>query len=68
MNVMVDSDTTQMITRIIQLGQSLMASYPFRAMGDSRRDSRDLVEVVLRGNQVAQNHVGSGRSSESKRT
>ena len=60
MNVMVDSDTTQMITRIIQLGQSLMASYPCRAMGDSRRDSRDLVEVVLRGKQVAQNHAGSG--------
>ena len=60
MNVMVDSDTTQMITRIIQLGQSLMASYPCRVMGDSRRDSRDLVEVVLRGKQVAQNHAGSG--------
>ena len=61
MNVMVDSDTTQMITHTIQLGQSLMASYPCREMGDPCGDSRDLVGVVLRGNQVAQNHVGSGQ-------
>ena len=58
MNVMVD--TTQMMTHIIQLGQSLMASNPCRVMGDSRRDSRDLVEVVLRGKEVMQNHVGPG--------
>ena len=57
---MADSDTTQMITHIIQSGQSLMALYPCRVMGDSRRDSRDLVEVVLRGKQVTQNHVGPG--------